>query len=242
MLKKLLIISVSVFFSLTILAIEPEISFGDSWNLDAPSVFEVLMARQKIVEKFGSADLEKQITSRQVPNEYNHIDPKGIVPDLLLKNALLFFDQYKSSFANQRYISIVDFSMHSSKARMFIINMKSGMVSAVRTAHGAGGDLNDNGYVEQLSNIINSHMSSRGYYQVSEIYYGNFGRSIRLDGLSKTNSNVRPRAIVIHGDDNVTETGKQPGRSWGCFSLAWSVKDQVVTRIHGGSLLYADKL
>jgi len=124
---------------------------------------------------------------------------------------------------------------------MYIINMESGEVWAVRTAHGKGGDQDHDGYVEELSNRVGSKMSSRGYYLVTETYKGKYGRSIKLDGLSFTNDNARERTIVIHGSDYVKEKDVIQGRSWGCFALAWSVKDDVVDKINGGSLLYAEK-
>jgi hypothetical protein len=49
-----------------------------------------------------------------------------------------------------------------------------------------------------FSNAPGSHCSSRGFARVSEEYTGRFGRSFRLDGLEKTNSNMRRRAVVLH--------------------------------------------
>jgi hypothetical protein len=118
--------------------------------------------------------------------------------------------------------------------------MISGEVMPIRTAHGVGSDPDHDGFVESLGNVPDSKKSSQGFYQVSEIYSGKYGRSIRLDGLSPTNSNVRRRAIVIHGSDYVHEGNVIQGRSWGCFALAWSIKDHVVDLLSGGSLLYAD--
>ncbi|MEO0334760.1 MAG: murein L,D-transpeptidase catalytic domain family protein, partial [Pseudomonadota bacterium] len=164
----------------------------------------------------------------------------GKVPDNLLAPALNAYDSNKANFPNDDYITVVDFSKRSNKTRFFVINMNSGSVWALRTAHGAGGDLDHDGYVESVSNVSGSHKSSKGFYRVSEVYYGKYGRSIRLDGLSSTNSAARARAIVLHGSDYVQERNVIQGRSWGCFVLAWSVKDDVVSKIASGSLLYAD--
>ncbi len=183
-------------------------------------------------------DLE--IQSIEYERAYGHIDPYGAIPRDLLNKALAFFDRNKSRFSNQRYITVVDYSKRSNLKRFFVVNMSSGTVYGIRTAHGSGGDKDNDGYVESVSNVVNSHKSSKGYYKVSEIYYGKYGRSIRLDGLSSSNSNVRRRAIVVHGSDYVKEANKIQGRSWGCFALSWSVKDDIVDMINGGSLLYAD--
>lgn len=218
----------------------------DSNELDFPSEENVHKAEEEILQDFGFNPEENLRFLNQDDVEttllrYSHLDPKRIIPRKLLRNAVVFFENNEASFRNKDYITIVDFSMRSNLQRTFVVNMNSGSVWALRTTHGAGGDLNHNGFVESLSNVSNSHKSSRGYYRVAEVYYGKYGRSIRLDGLSNTNSKARPRAIVIHGADYVVEANKIPGRSWGCFVYAWSVKDKLVDLINGGSLLYAEK-
>ncbi len=190
--------------------------------------------------KSWRAEESLDLNNTEVLRQYNHIDPYNQVPQNLLTRALNYFEKNKQAFANRNYITVVDFSARSNYQRFFIINMSSGQVMSVRTAHGSGSDRDNDGFVESVSNINNSHQSSKGFYKVSEIYYGKYGRSIRLDGLSSTNSRVRSRAIVIHGSDYVREANVIPGRSWGCFALAWSVKDDVVSLINGGSLMYAD--
>ena len=212
-------------------------------RIDTPTAAEVERAEIELNETFGDSSFEvteDMVLPLAIFNKYSHIDPHGMVPDNLLAAALSQFDKNKSNFPNQNYITVVDFSKRSNKVRFFVIDMNSGSVLALRTAHGSGGDRDHDGYVEEVSNISGSHMSSKGFYRVSEIYYGKYGRSIRLDGLPSTNSRARPRAIVLHGSDYVQERNVIQGRSWGCFVLAWSVKDSVVTKIAGGSLLFAD--
>ena len=58
-------------------------------------------------------------------------------------------------------------------------------------------------------------------------------------GLSSTNSNVRARAIVIHGASYVQESSVIQGRSWGCPAVAMENRDTVVKALKGGSLIYA---
>ncbi len=64
---------------------------------------------------------------------------------------------------------------------------------------------------------------------------------MKVDGLSATNSNVRARSVVLHGAAYVQESDVKQGRSWGCFALTMSLKDQVIDRIKDGSLMYAAK-
>lgn len=171
---------------------------------------------------------------------YEHLDPNRKIPTSLLQRAVTYFHKNKSSFKNKDYITIVDFSKRSNNKRMHIINMSTGSVWSVRTAHGKGGDLDHDGYVESLGNVPGSKKSSRGFYKVAEVYHGTYGRSLRLDGLSTSNSKARSRAIVLHGADYVKEANVIQGRSWGCFVLSWSVKNSVIDRIKNGSLMYAD--
>ena len=64
-----------------------------------------------------------------------------------------------------------------------------------------------------------------------------------MDGLSETNSNVRKRAIVIHGASYATpstirQTGRL-GRSQGCFAVDTAVFKEVIDMLKGGSLITA---
>ncbi|MFA5161009.1 MAG: murein L,D-transpeptidase catalytic domain family protein [Elusimicrobiales bacterium] len=146
---------------------------------------------------------------------------------------------------NTDYVTVVDFTKHSSKARFFIIDMKSGAVKALHVAHGSGSDPGNTGYATKFSNQDGSHMSSLGFYLTGETYTGNHGRSMRLDGLSPTNSNVRARAVVVHGSSYVQEASVQPGRSWGCLALSDKVVQGVIDKLkkddkkNGGSIIYA---
>jgi len=76
------------------------------------------------------------------------------------------------------------------------------------------------------------------HFKTAETYVGNNGYSLRLDGLSTSNSNARSRAIVIHGASYVTP-GEKIGRSYGCPALEMNVHQDVIDRIKGGALLFA---
>ncbi len=170
---------------------------------------------------------------------YSYVDPLNLVPIKLRDDALAYFHANQIHFSNKNFVSIVDFSAHSSLARLFIIDMNTGAVLALHVAHGRGSDTNNDGYAEQFSNISGSKMSSLGYYATAETYQGSHGLSLRIDGLSSTNSNVRARAIVIHGSDYVSDADVTAGRSWGCFAIPMNDRDRVVGLLKGGSLLYA---
>jgi hypothetical protein len=171
--------------------------------------------------------------------ERYHVDPNGVVPKPMLLDALAFLDANKDKIRNQNYLTVVDFSKHSGKDRLFVVNLTTGAVQPHVVAHGSGSDPGNTGYATRFSNVNNSNESSLGYYVTGETYNGKHGNSLRLDGVSSTDSNVRARAIVVHGADYVSEGRSKQGRSWGCLALPQSDKDAVIAKLKGGSVIYA---
>lgn len=171
--------------------------------------------------------------------KYDHLDPQRLINTKALSEAILYFEKNQSRFKNKKYISLIDFGKRSTQARFFIVNMSSGEVWAIHTAHGKGSDSNHDGYAEKFSNKSGSNASSLGYYRAAETYQGKHGLSLKLDGLSSTNSNARARAVVIHGASYVREASVIQGRSWGCPAVANNLRDKVIGLIKGGSLIYA---
>jgi hypothetical protein len=170
---------------------------------------------------------------------YPNVDPTGVVPRDLLGPALAFLEINRDSIVNQRYLTVVDFSRHSGERRFFLIDMSTGRVEPHVVAHGSGSDPDNTGYATAFSNTDGSHMSSLGFYITAEEFNGEHGRSLLLDGVSLTNSNVRPREIIVHDADYVSESSRQQGRSWGCLVVDPSFKDSIVDRIETGSVIYA---
>ena len=136
-------------------------------------------------------------------------------------------------------MGVIDFKQHSSKERFYIIDMESGRVETYLTSHGKNSDPDHDGYATKFSNVPDSLTSSLGFYLTAETYYGSNGYSLRLDGLSSTNSNARARAIVIHGADYVQADGKKIGRSYGCPALEQRYHQAVINQMKGGTLLFA---
>ncbi|MDB5221086.1 MAG: hypothetical protein JWO86_9013 [Myxococcaceae bacterium] len=168
-----------------------------------------------------------------------HVDPNGIVPKTMLVDAVAFFDANKAKIKNKAYLTVVDFSKHSGKDRLFVVNMTTGAVQPHVVAHGSGSDPGNTGYATRFSNVNNSNQSSLGYYVTGETYNGKHGNSLRLDGVSPTNSNARMRAVVMHGAAYVEEGRSRQGRSWGCLALPESEKDAVIAKLKVGSVIYA---
>ena len=184
-------------------------------------------------------NVDNSRTSTDPLAKYQFLDPNHLVPTKLLADAVAYYDLNLSRITNKKTLTIVDFSQPSNMARMFLIDMVSGAVWAIHVAHGKGSDLNGDGIAERFSNVIGSNASSLGFYLTAETYIGNHGNSLRLDGLSTTNSNVRVREVVIHGASYVQDRNIVEGRSWGCLAVAETERDQVVALLKGGSLIYA---
>ena len=170
---------------------------------------------------------------------YDNVDPGHVIPRALRDQAITYFEANKDHIDNKRYLSVVDFSTRSSTARFFIIDMETGKVQALHVAHGKGSDPDNTGLPTHFSNTPESKMSSLGFYRTAETYEGNHGLALRMDGLSPTNSNVRDRAIVIHGAEYVEDKDVKAGRSWGCFAFSMDMYVKVVNGLKGGSIILA---
>ncbi|MBY0414413.1 MAG: murein L,D-transpeptidase catalytic domain family protein [Bdellovibrionales bacterium] len=175
---------------------------------------------------------------KALDNQYSFIDTEKVIPQNLLEEALKFYEENAAKIKNKRLLGIIDFKAHNSKERFFILDMESGRVESYLTAHGKNSDPDFDGYATKFSNTPDSNMSSLGFYLTAETYYGKNGYSLRLDGLSATNSNARARAIVIHGADYVTP-GPKIGRSYGCPALEMRYHQDLIDRLKDGALLFA---
>lgn len=154
--------------------------------------------------------------------------------------AVDYYARNQRSFANPRYVTVIDMSKHSSKKRWFLFDLQLVKVESYLTSHGTNSDKNNDGYADSFSNVSGSKQSSLGFYKTAETYTGSNGHSLKLDGLSSTNSNARARAIVAHPASYVDESIPRAGRSWGCPALDPKYARSVIDRIKGGSLMLMD--
>jgi hypothetical protein len=164
------------------------------------------------------------------------------IPAPLLETALKYFKKNQKIINNTDFLTVVDFTKLSTEKRMFILNLKDGSVESMLVTHGkkSEGQL---GKAEHFSNELGSEMSSVGFYLTDTIpYVGKHGDSLRLNGLSKTNSNARERNIVLHAADYATqwfadEKGRL-GLSQGCPAISPAKILGVIEKVKGESLLY----
>lgn len=171
--------------------------------------------------------------------KYDYLDPDHVVPSKALADTVAYFDRNQSQIKNKNYIVVINFAQSSKEKRFYIIDMKTGKVMAIHTAHGKGSDPDHDGYATKFSNSSGSNASSLGFYTTAETYSGKHGLSLKLDGRSSTNSNARSRAVVIHGADYVSESSVIQGRSWGCPAVNMGLRTQVINMLKGGVLINA---
>ncbi|WP_432714426.1 murein L,D-transpeptidase catalytic domain family protein [Pedobacter sp.] len=138
-------------------------------------------------------------------------------------------------------LSIADFDQNSTKKRLWIIDLnQKRLILNTWVAHGqhSGADK-----ATHFSNVNNSFQSSIGFYVTGEIYNGQHGRSLRLDGMDEGfNSNARKRSIVVHGASYVSQgtinaLGRL-GRSQGCPAVAPELANTVIDAIGGKTVLF----
>jgi hypothetical protein len=143
-------------------------------------------------------------------------------------------------------IGIADFSKESSEARFHVVNLQDGSVESHLVAHGRGSDPSHSGMLQRFSNDFGSYATSEGAYVTDEYYHGKYGLSLRVRGLDWTNNNAEPRAIVIHNawyaEPEMIALHGMLGRSEGCFAMPKKSQYEVMRKLAGGRMIYADKL
>ncbi|MGH2565907.1 MAG: murein L,D-transpeptidase catalytic domain family protein, partial [Ginsengibacter sp.] len=142
---------------------------------------------------------------------------------------------------NDYIISIIDFSLSSSKKRLFVIDIKNYRVLYnTYVAHGRSSGAE---YAKQFSNSPRSNKSSLGFYVTGDTYDGEHGYSLHLDGEEKgINDNAFKRAIVMHCADYVNEkyikSNGYIGRSLGCPAIPEKIYKPIINEIKDGSCLF----
>lgn len=139
-------------------------------------------------------------------------------------------------------LAVIDYSLPSTAPRLWVLDLEEPrLLFHERVAHGQG---TGEDLAVAFSNRPNSHQSSLGLFVAGEVYTGQHGTSLRLDGKDPgLNDRSRERAIVVHGAPYVSEgfiarTGRL-GRSWGCPAVATEVAPALIEALAGGAALYA---
>lgn len=174
----------------------------------------------------------------------SRLDPEGKIRKPLLAAALVALERHHSRIGDTSHIFVADFSKHSSDARLFMVDVTSGNVTAFRTAHGRGSDPDRTGWAKRFSNAPGSYASSVGAYVTTGQSFGlRHGPHIGLEGLDSTNSLAKDRAIVVHSaeycETSFLRAFGMLGRSEGCFATSSKDLALLLPRMAQGRLLYA---
>jgi hypothetical protein len=161
-----------------------------------------------------------------------------------LKAGLAAWHEAVSSGAVTRsdVFTVIDYSRPSTEPRLFVIDVPARKVAFIeRVAHGRGSGEN---ITERFSNVAGSLMTSLGAFRASDVYQGQHGISLHLDGLEPGfNDHARERTIVMHGaayvNDDIVATQGRLGRSWGCPAVRPAIVKSLIETIKDGSLVLA---
>lgn len=169
----------------------------------------------------------------------------GIDPRLAEDSIKSFSNAWLRDDTRRFEYTIVDFSMHSADERQWIYHLATDVLLFNTTvAHGeASVDGDDPGYSTLFSNIPGSHQSSLGLIRTAETYFGDYGYSLRLDGLEPGyNDKVRERFIVVHPwNGNHPQIVSRDGYvtpTWGCPSVDPDISEHVINTIKDGALMF----
>ncbi len=138
-------------------------------------------------------------------------------------------------------LTIIDFSLSSTKERMWVIDMlNKKVVLQTLVSHGIKSGKE---FAKSFSNQNESFKSSLGFFLTGETYIGKHGISLKLDGLEiGLNDKARERAVVIHGAEYVSKklANKQGylGRSQGCPAVATAIAPKLIQTIKNKSVLF----
>lgn len=141
---------------------------------------------------------------------------------------------YSKNLKDQKLVSLVDYSKPIGEPRFFVYNIRTKkIIYSTFVGHSGYSGIDKPIYT---SNQPNTRKTSLGLFKVGKQYYGRFGKSKRLHGLSNSNSNALKRAIVAH-----SMPGNSPKDlySWGCFTFFEKDLDAAFKFLKNGTYLIA---
>ncbi|MEX0636953.1 MAG: murein L,D-transpeptidase catalytic domain-containing protein [Ferruginibacter sp.] len=104
----------------------------------------------------------------------------------------------KKNGFNERYVFLIDMSIHSGRKRFFVYNLQKDSIEKIGLVTHGSGSITGNHQLH-FSNIPNSNCTSLGRYKIGKNYKGRFGLAYKLHGLDKTNDKAFARFVVLHG-------------------------------------------
>lgn len=201
-----------------------------------------IFTRRSLIKDGGSVAAATLLGGRVFANV---LPPQPQIDPGLKARALAGLERQGSRVQYRDVIGIADFRKPSRDQRFYLFNLLNGMTTTYQVAHGRGSDPQHTGWLSHFSNEVGSEATSHGAYLTADVYYGKYGRSLRLHGLDPSNNNAEARAIVVHSawyaESQVADRTGKLGRSEGCFALSGLSLQYVLSLLGPGRMLYADK-
>ncbi|GAB3636121.1 hypothetical protein GCM10027422_17110 [Hymenobacter arcticus] len=136
----------------------------------------------------------------------------------------------RSKLRNARYLTIIDYRRSILQDRLYVYDLqKQETVIQSRVSHAFWSGIL---YPTSFSNVEGSEQSCYGSFLSAEAYHGKFGYSMRIDGISPTNTLARSRSVVFH-----------PGRTFSaaCYMTEPEINERLINLIKGKSLIVVYK-
>ena len=188
------------------------------------------------------ADAPALITITDSLYDFMHLQDAGLERDI-------FYQAYKgylylatkNKLNNTDVLTIADYSQSSSSKRLYVIDITN--MQLLFNTYVSHGKNSGNEFANSFSNEKDSNKSSVGFLITGEVYFGNYGTALRLDGAENgINDNVRNRDIVFHGSNYVNEQRIAErgtiARSLGCPAVPKSDHLAIINSIKEGSCFF----
>jgi hypothetical protein len=167
--------------------------------------------------------------------------------DLLERGLAAYRRVQASGLLHNRLLTIIDYSLPSSRRRLWVIDpARLRVLFHEFVAHGRGSATeSEPDRAVRFGNEPESRRSSIGTFVTGGTYTGRHGQSLELIGLDAgVNDHAAERRIVMHPAAYVSAAyralkGGRVGRSWGCPALDPAVASAIIDRIQDGSVVYA---
>lgn len=206
----------------------------DDTNLDKPLAAVPLKKEKKSVKpKKKKPILADKKTTEQDDDADAVIETKAVAPADNAAMINILGNKVGNYAVSNGYSTeicfLIDMTLPSGRNRFFVYDLeKNSVINTGLVAHGSCNE--DFISHPKFSNMTKSGCSSLGKYKVGEFYMGKYGKSFRLYGLDKSNSNAFKRSVVIHGYDCVPDQEIYPRvlcNSLGCVMVSYKFFDQL---------------
>ncbi len=252
--KTLLILTLSLFFSSNLLSKE---SYFNPYESESKKVVKKRKVKTKKVKKSTKVVKSKRRVKKVVKRKsakvnrlhkklddiYKKVLKKTNINRRALKKAFAYYkkNRYKKNLSS-KYIAIADYTKTARSKRLYIINLKNGVVYRHKVAHGKRSGA-VGGKVRRSSNRRHTNMTPYGFFKVGS----KVGRTkkkgyryLSVKGLQRSNrkvgypSRMGGRDVVVHPAKYVN----YGGRSHGCFAICPSDRYRVFSKLKK-ALLYS---